>query len=98
MTRPTTTGLLSFANNAAWARLLAALALLAGTIVSAHRLDEYLQAARIDLQRDGVRIALDLTPGSAVADALIAAVDRDHDGVAAIVILGVGLRAAATRA
>ncbi len=53
---------------------------LAGSGVSAHRLDEYLQAARIDLQPAGVLIDLDLTPGAAVADSIIAMIDRDGDG------------------
>lgn len=57
------------------------LALAAGTAVSAHRLDEYLQAARIDLRPDSVSIDLDLTPGAALADSIIASIDRDGDGV-----------------
>jgi hypothetical protein len=61
--------------------LSAAIALVAGTAVSAHRLDEYLQAARIDLQPDRVTIHVDLTPGAAVAGSIIAAMDRDGDGV-----------------
>lgn len=60
------------------------LALTAGTTVSAHRLDEYLQAARIDLQPDRVSIDLDLTPGAEIAASVIAAIDRDRDGVASI--------------
>jgi hypothetical protein len=52
--------------------------------VSAHRLDEYLQAARIDLQTEGVSIELDLTPGVAVAESIIAVIDRDRDGSLAI--------------
>jgi hypothetical protein len=50
------------------------------TGVSAHRLDEYLQAARIGVQPDGVSITLDLTPGTQVADSIIALIDRDRDG------------------
>lgn len=56
----------------------------AGTRVSAHRLDEYLQAARIDLRTDGVAIEFDLTPGVAVAESIIAVIDRDRDGSLAI--------------
>jgi hypothetical protein len=55
-----------------------------GGSISAHRLDEYLLAARIDLQTDGVAIELDLTPGVAVAESIIAAIDRDRDGSLAI--------------
>ena len=51
-----------------------------GTGVSAHRVDEYLQAARIAVEPDHVGIELDLTPGTAVADALLATIDRDRDG------------------
>jgi hypothetical protein len=44
----------------------------AGAGVSAHRLDECLQAARIAIEPDHVGLELDLTPGRAVADAIIA--------------------------
>lgn len=47
----------------------------------AHRLDEYLQAARISLDREGVTLEVDLTPGASVANAVIAIVDRDGDGL-----------------
>jgi hypothetical protein len=49
-------------------------------VTAAHRRDEYLQAARIAVDPDRVRIDLDLTAGIAVADAVIADVDRDRDG------------------
>jgi hypothetical protein len=48
--------------------------------LSAHRLDEYLQAARIGIDTDRVRIELDLTPGIAVADRVMSAIDRDRSG------------------
>jgi hypothetical protein len=48
--------------------------------VSAHRLDEYLQAARIGIDPDRVQIELDLTPGVSVAPRILAEIDRDHDG------------------
>lgn len=54
--------------------------LVAGTEVSAHRTEDYLQAARIGLEPDTVLITLDLTPGIAVADAFIRALDHDRDG------------------
>jgi len=50
------------------------------TGVSAHRREDYLQAARIDVEPDSVLITLDLMPGIAVAESFIAALDRDHDG------------------
>jgi hypothetical protein len=52
----------------------------ATTRVSAHRLDELLQAARIGIGETQVEVELDLTPGLAIADAWLAAIDRDGDG------------------
>jgi hypothetical protein len=48
--------------------------------LSAHRRDEQLQAARIAIEPDRVAIDLDLTPGIDLAEAAIAAIDRDRDG------------------
>ena len=48
--------------------------------VSAHRRDELLQAARIDVARHAVSIELDLTPGIDVAESIVAAIDGDRDG------------------
>src|SRR6476619_7436329 len=48
--------------------------------MSAHRRDEYLQAARIALAPDYARIDLDLTPGIAVAETVLADIDRDRSG------------------
>jgi hypothetical protein len=62
--------------------LALAVAFVAGDRISAHRLDEYLQAARIDLQADGVAIDLGMTPGSAVADLILVMIDRNGDGAA----------------
>jgi hypothetical protein len=47
---------------------------------SAHRLDEYLQAARLGIDPDRVEIALDLTPGITVASEVVNAIDRDANG------------------
>jgi hypothetical protein len=52
----------------------------AGTDVSAHRTEDYLQAARIGLAPDSILITLDLTPGMAVAESFMAALDHDGDG------------------
>ncbi|MEO6235708.1 MAG: hypothetical protein ABIQ52_01850 [Vicinamibacterales bacterium] len=49
--------------------------------LSAHRRDEYLQAARIAIDPARVQIELDLTPGIALADAILDAIDRSRDGV-----------------
>lgn len=62
----------------ACAALVAIVAL--STSVSAHRRDEYLQAARIAVEPDHIAIELDLTPGAAVADPIISAIDTDGDG------------------
>jgi len=60
---------------------LAALAIAAAwTPLSAHRLDEYLQAARVGIDPDRVTVELDLTAGVAVADRVLAEIDRDRDG------------------
>ena len=56
------------------------MAIVGGAEVSAHRTDEYLQAARLAIDPGGVQIELDLTPGIALADAIFADVDLDRDG------------------
>ena len=48
--------------------------------LSAHRTDEYLQAARLAIDPARVQIELDLTPGIALADTIVADIDRNHDG------------------
>lgn len=48
---------------------------------SAHRRDEYLQAARVALAPDAVVVEIDLTPGVDTAESIVAAVDRNGDGV-----------------
>jgi hypothetical protein len=53
------------------------LVLMSGSSTSAHRRDEYLQAARLALDPDRVQLALDLTPGIAVAEAILADIDLD---------------------
>jgi hypothetical protein len=65
------------------ARLLATVMLLAVTAAtaSAHRRDEYLQAARLAIDPDRVELELDLTAGIAVASTVIADIDVDHDRV-----------------
>ena len=46
---------------------------------TAHRLDEYLQAARVSLARDRIAMELDLTPGASIAGEVVARLDRDGD-------------------
>jgi len=50
------------------------------TDASAHRTEDYLQAARIGLEPDRVLITLDLTPGIDVAGSFVGALDHDGDG------------------
>lgn len=64
-------------------RLAAAVAilLLVGTSASAHRLDEYLQATTISVEKERVRAQIRLTPGVAVFPLVLANIDSDADGV-----------------
>lgn len=59
----------------------AAMLLLAGTSASAHRLDEYLQATTISMERDRVQAQVRLTPGVAVFPIVLANIDTDADGI-----------------
>jgi hypothetical protein len=68
-------------SNAAIAIVLTSVWLLESHVVSAHRRDEFLQAARIGIAADRIELELSLTPGISIADAIGAAVDRDRDGV-----------------
>jgi hypothetical protein len=65
------------------ARLAAACAILlsVGTSASAHRLDEYLQATTISVEKDHVQAQIRLTPGVAVFRKVLAKIDTDQDGV-----------------
>lgn len=47
--------------------------------LAAHRLDEYLQAARLSLARDRITLEVDLTPGANIAPAIVTLLDRDGD-------------------
>jgi hypothetical protein len=46
----------------------------------AHRLDEYLQATRLSIDVDRVRLEIDLTAGVAVAPEVFACIDTNRDG------------------
>jgi HupE / UreJ protein len=50
-------------------------------VASAHRLDEYLQATLISVQKDHVDVSMRLIPGIAVSSAVIASIDTNGDGV-----------------
>ena len=57
------------------------LALLAfPSAVFAHRDDQYLQATLVVIEPSGVRLQINLTPGVAVAEQVLAQIDRDRDG------------------
>ena len=63
---------------AALACLIAWLAL--APRAAAHRLDEYLQATRVSVDAERIRLEIDLTPGVNVAPNVLAALDSDRDG------------------
>jgi hypothetical protein len=52
-----------------------------GAPASAHRLDEYLQAAMISVEKDRIQAQLRLTPGVAAFPVVFAAIDTNADGV-----------------
>src|SRR3954463_14098400 len=79
-TRPTITEQSLRASSAGLIPFALIAIVLASIVVSAHRRDEFLQAARIAIDGDHVDVELDQTPGIAVADAMIADLDRDRDG------------------
>lgn len=47
----------------------------------AHRLDEYLQATILSIEKDRVQASMRLTPGVAVASFVVAGIDTNRDGV-----------------
>jgi hypothetical protein len=61
--------------------VLASIVIAAAAPASAHRLDEYLQALRVDLRGDAVVLELDLTPGANLAAGIVPVLDPDGDGV-----------------
>lgn len=48
--------------------------------VRGHRLDEYLQATLVDIETNGITLQINLTPGVAIADAVLEPIDPNHDG------------------
>jgi hypothetical protein len=50
-------------------------------VVSAHTLDEYLQATRVSFDRNQVSIEMDLTPGSNIAASVTTLIDADRNGI-----------------
>jgi len=64
-------------------RLIAAAALLCCLVrvASAHRLDEYLQATIISVDKDHLQASMRMVPGVAVASSVIASIDSNGDSV-----------------
>ena len=60
------------------------LALTSGSWTSAHRRDEYLQAARLGIDPDRLELALDLTAGIAVAEVVLSEIDLDKNGMISV--------------
>jgi hypothetical protein len=60
--------------------LLLALLVLPSTLF-AHRLDEYLQATLAVIEPGSIRLLINLTPGVAVAEQVLAGIDRNSDGM-----------------
>ena len=48
--------------------------------VGAHRLDQYLQATRVAVDRDRIDLEIDLTPGVAIAKTIFDSIDMDRSG------------------
>jgi hypothetical protein len=61
--------------------LAAAILLLLRTPGFAHRLDEYLQATIVEVEKDRLHAEVTLTPGVAVSDFGIQTIDTDADGM-----------------
>lgn len=56
------------------------MAMTGSATASAHRVDEYLQAARIGIGPDAVDVYLDVTPGIALAERVVRMIDGDGNG------------------
>ena len=55
--------------------------LIAAKAAFAHRIDEYLQATLLTVQKDRVQASMRLIPGVLVASSVIDAIDSNHDGI-----------------
>ena len=61
--------------------LIVVFALLTSSVpISAHRLDEYLQATRVDIDLNRVNLEIDLTPGVSIAKQVTGWIDTNGDG------------------
>ena len=59
----------------------AAIVLCLGASTFAHRLDEYLQATILSVEKDRVQASMRLIPGVAVSSVVLASIDTNGDGV-----------------
>jgi hypothetical protein len=50
-------------------------------VASAHRLDEYLQATIISVDKDHIQASMRMIPGVAVSSSVIASIDTNGDGI-----------------
>ncbi|PYQ09171.1 MAG: hypothetical protein DMF83_04355 [Acidobacteria bacterium] len=64
-----------------WLAAAGTMLLSVSTPAFAHRLDEYLQATTISLEKDRVQAQIRLTPGVAVFPIVFASIDSDADGI-----------------
>lgn len=62
-------------------RRAAAITCLLAAPAAAHRLDEYLQATIVSIEKDQVQMSMRLIPGTAVASFVISGIDTNGDGV-----------------
>ena len=60
---------------------VAAVLLCLGALASAHRLDEYLQATILSVEKDHVQGSMRLIPGVVVSSSVIASIDTNGDGM-----------------
>ncbi len=67
--------------NARRMTIAVAILLLPGAPIFAHRLDEYLQATLISVEKDRVEVLTRLVPGVAVSSFVLAGIDTNGDGV-----------------
>src|SRR5271170_5800936 len=60
---------------------VAAICLCFGGVASAHRLDEYLQATILSVEKDHIEASMRLIPGIVVSASVIASIDSNGDGL-----------------
>jgi hypothetical protein len=65
----------------AWLIAAVTILLLLGGPAFAHRLDEYLEATILSVEKDHVQASMRLIPGVAVSSSIIASIDSDGDGI-----------------